>query len=342
MTFEISTIALHNVGNKLNDEGIKLSKSLLNIDESINSLLSNYFLTPFKSEEYFNFYHDSDLSLNEVFVYAEKIFENPQTLFEQSNSLAKHLYEQSIHPKIKGGDFYTVYFKDSVINGETTSAIGLFKSENKDTFLKVLPSGDGFEIESEKGVNINKLDKGCLIFNTGKEKGYVVSVIDNTNKGAEAHYWIDDFLHVRQRKDEYYNTQNVLSLCKNFVTKEFPQHFDVSKADQVDLLNKSVKFFKENDSFNMKEFTNEVIAQPEVIKTFNQYKTTYQKEQEIDIVDSFNISESAVKKQARAFKSIIKLDKNFHIYIHGNRELIEQGTDEKGRKFYKIFYKEEM
>jgi hypothetical protein len=59
------------------------------------------------------------------------------------------------------------------------------------------PLGEGFEIESEKGVNINKLDKGCLIFNTEKEKGYIVAVVDNTNKGADAQYWVDDFLHVQ-------------------------------------------------------------------------------------------------------------------------------------------------
>ena len=50
---------------------------------------------------------------------------------------------------------------------------------------------------------------------------------------------------------------------------------------------------------------------------------------------------SAIKKQARSIKSIIKLDKNFHIYVHGSRKLIEQGADEEGRKFYKIYYKEE-
>ena len=56
--------------------------------------------------------------------------------------------------------------------------------------------------------------------------------------------------------------------------------------------------------------------------------------------ESYDISESAVKKQARAYKSVIKLDKNFHIYVHGNRELIEQGEDEKG-KYYKVYFKEE-
>jgi hypothetical protein len=49
----------------------------------------------------------------------------------------------------------------------------------------------------------------------------------------------------------------------------------------------------------------------------------------------------AVKKQERIFKSVLKLDKNFHIYIHGDRELIEQGMDADGRKFYKIYFEEE-
>jgi hypothetical protein len=342
-TFEskIDIISLHIIGNKLRDEGLQFSKSSYIIDGNMKDLLRTYFLTPFKSNEYFNLYHDSELSLNEVFVYVSKIFDNPENLFEQSVNLAKHLYEQSVHPKIKGGEFYTVYFKDCIVDGVTTDAVGLFKSENKDTFLKVFPSGDGFEIKSEKGVNINTLDKGCLIFNIEKKNGYVVAVVDNTNKGAEAQYWIDNFLHVRSRKDEYYHTQQLLSLCKNFVTKELPQQFEVSKADQVDLLNKSVQFFKENESFNMTEFTNEVIGQPAMIDSFNEYRTDFQREREIDISDNFAISESAVKKQARSIKSIIKLDKNFHIYVHGHRELIEQGVDEHGRKFYKIYYNEE-
>jgi hypothetical protein len=336
----IKSAVVHSVGNKLNQEDIHFSKRNLSIEEEINQLLTDYFLSPFKSSEYFNFYHDIDINMNEVFVCASKIFDNSETLLEQSVNLAKHLYDKSIHPKIKGGEFYTVYFKDCIIDGETVDAVGLFKSENKDTFLKVYPSGEGFEIESEKGININKLDKGCLIFNTERENGYVVAVVDNTNKGVEAQYWVDDFLHVRQRKDEYYNTQNILSLTKDFVKNELPQQFDISKADQIDLLNKSVKFFKEKDNFNMEEFANEVIEQPEVIKSFNQYKSDYQQEYDLDIADNFTISESAVKKQARIFKSVIKLDKNFHIYVHGNRELIEQGSDEKG-KYYKIYYQDE-
>jgi len=36
-----------------------------------------------------------------------------------------------------------------------------------------------------------------------------------------------------------------------------------------------------------------------------------------------------------------KSHKLFVIYVHCHRKLIEQGLDEQGRKFYKIYYSEE-
>jgi len=337
----IHQIVLHKVGNRHENEDIRISHSVLNVEDVLTRMsLLKYFTNSFKSIEYFNFYHDIDISMNEVFVCVRRIFDSPNDLLVQSVNLAKHLYEQSTHPKIKGGEFYVVYFKDCILDGKTVDAVGIFKSENKDTFLKVYPANDGFEIESQQGVNINKMDKGCLVFNVEKENGYAVAVVDNTNKGIEAQYWMDDFLHVRPRKDEYFNTQNLLSLCKNFIKNELPQHFDMSKADQADFINKSVTFFKEREAFDMSEFANEVIRQKDIIEHFNSFKSAYQKEREIEIADNFPISESAVKKGTRNLRSIIKLDKNFHIYVHGNSNLIEQGVDEKG-KFYKVYYQEE-
>jgi hypothetical protein len=338
---EIQGISIHYTGNRANGENIRLSKSPVKLSQEISDLLAGYFLSSFKSQEYYNFFHETGLQLNEVFVYCERIFDDPASLHEQSENLARHLFEKSGHPKIKGGEFYTVYFRNCMFNDETIDAVGLFKSESRETYIKVYPKGDGYQVDSDEGINIRKLDKGCIVFNLEKENGYMASVVDNTNKGVEALYWTDDFLHVRPRKDEYYNTQNILTICKNFVTQELPQHFEVTKADQADLLNKSVKFFKENDEFSLKEFSQEVMESPEVIKSFNKYKKSYQDEYDIEMEDRFAISDGAVKKQARIFKSVIKLDKNFHIYIHGNRNMIEQGVDENGRKYYKIFYQEE-
>ncbi len=343
ITYLNSTIekcGLHFVGNKVADDGLCFSDSLLELKNDLKNTLINYFVNSFSSEEYFQLYHDSGIEYNVVYGAVSQIFDNPETLYEQSVNLAKHLYDQSTHPKIKGGEFYTVYFKDCIVNGDTVDAVGLFKSENKDTFLRVLHEDGNFNLESEQGINIKKLDKGCLIFNKERENGYVVAVVDNTNRGIEAQYWMDDFLHVRQRKDGFANTQNAMTMAKNFVTKALPEQFEVSKADQIDLLNRSLEFFKENDTFEMEEFANEVIEQPEVIESFRQYKRNFEEENDVVIDDSFDISDYAFRRQQRSYKRVISLDRKIQIIINGNRDHVEQGEDERG-KYYKVYYREE-
>ena len=340
MDKKIDYIAVHIVGNKSLEEGVSLSRANITPKDEVIIPLEKYFLDAFFTDEYHRLYHDSGLEYNVVYGAATRIFEEPEQLFEQSVNLAKYLYEQSTHPKIKGGEFYTVYFKDCIIDGDTVEAIGLFKSENKDTFLKVLREGGNFNLESEQGINIKKLDKGCLIFNKERENGYVVAVVDNTNRGVDAQYWIDDFLHVRQRKDEYANTENVMAMAKHFITKELPKEFEVPKADQIDLLNRSLQFFKEKDTFDIEDFANEVIEQPEVIESFKNYKKTFEEERSMEIDDGFAISQHAFKKQQRSYKRIIRLDKKIQIIIDGNRDHAEQGEDEKG-KYYKVYYNTE-
>ena len=182
-----------------------------------------------------------------------------------------------------------------------------------------------------------------MIFNLEREQGFLVSIVDTVSKGYDAQYWKDHFLHLRERNDNYHQTQNLLSMCKHFVTEQMPEELDnATMADQAELLNKSLSFFKENDTFNLKDFEEEVIRKPEAIKAFRNFKEQFEDEREISISDEFDISSPAVKKQQRIFKSVIKLDKNFHIYIHGDRELIERGYDkDTGMSYYKVFFKEE-
>ena len=79
-----------------------------------------------------------------------------------------------------------------------------------------------------------------------------------------------------------------------------------------------------------------------LFRSFTQYKQTYEVAKQVVIEDSFDIHLSAVKKQERFFKSVLKLDKNFHVYIHGSRDMIEKGYDEKsGKHFYKLFFEKE-
>ena len=350
----IASVAIHRVGNKATDEGCILSGQLQQLSEALQDLLIRYFITPFKAEEYYNFYHDEALELNEVYQSAARIFDSPDCFLDESQRLARLLYEASTHPNIKGGDLFVVYFKECQLNGEQMDAIGLFKAENKTQFLKVLRDEEEwsreadlheasarFRMDIDKGIDISKLDKGALIFNTEREQGFVLSVVDASGRGSDALYWKDNFLTIRQRQDAFFNTHQVMQAYKRFVTEELPQQYeDVSRADQADLLNRSVTFFKQNDHFDMEDFARDVIGQPEVIDSFKQYRTHYEEEHDVQLPDTFGISEGAVKKQARSYRSVIKLDKNFHIYVHGDRKLIEQGEDEKG-KYYKVYYNEE-
>ena len=338
----LTTLALHKVGNKSAGEGVQLSAKILEVSEVIKPLLQQYFLTPFQEGELYNFTHPSEIDLNEVYHFLSAIFENPGCLLEQSQNLAQHLYRQSTHPKIKNGEFYVACFENCRIDDKTVSAVGLFKSESRETYLKVYPVGGSFEIGHDDGININKLDKGCLVFNTGGDEGYVAAIVDNLNKGNEAQYWRDDFLQVKPRSDNYFKTRAVMDLCKKFVTDKLPQEFDVSRADQADILNRSVKFLKENDSFGMEEYNLQVLNSPEIINAFSDYKKQFRDEHDLDIPENFQISESAVKKQSRYMKSVVKLDKNFHVYIHGDHHMVEKGFDEaKHLNYYKLFFKEE-
>lgn len=338
----IQSLVLHKVGNKSAEEGLHLSKDVLQPNDAIRNLLLHYFISPFKEQEYFRFFHESGLHMNEVFSFVSTIFDEPESCFDESVNLAKHLYENSTHPKIKGGEFYVVYFRDMLLDGEMLDAVGLFKSESKETYLKIYPRGDNYEIQSDVGININKLDKGCLIFNTEADAGYVVAAIDNLSRNSDARYWFDQFLQLKQREDKYYHTEQAISMCKNFVTKHLPQEFDIDRADQAEILNESAEYFKGNENFDMKDFARQVIKQPEAIESFMDYKADFEENNDVKLADSFDISEEVVKKKSRYLKSVIKLDKNFHIYIHGKRERVKKGVDpETGLNFYQLMFDDE-
>lgn len=340
---QLQQVIVHRVGNPSRGEELKLSANPLTLnDEIVSGLLTKYFLGPFNENEHYHFTHVSDLALNEVYNYVSRIFEDPAELVPQSEALARFLYSRSTHVKVKEGELYVALFDEVPFENDHIRAVGIFKSETKETFLKVFPHGKSWEVVQEEGVNINKLDKGCLVFRTNTEDGYKVCVVDATNKQQDAQYWVNDFLQVQPYSDSYHNTQQYLGLCKSFVTNEYAEQFDVSKSDQIDLLNRSLDYFKTNEQFSLQGFAEEVIHHPEVVDTFMEYKKNYESSRRFEIEDEFPIHLSAVKKQAGTFKSVLKLDKNFHVYIHGRRDLIEKGYDEQtGRKYYKLYYEEE-
>lgn len=333
-------IVVHKVGNKSKEEGIRLSKNeIVPPGDLLGDLLMTFFTKPFKSEQFYRLWHESDISLNEVYSFAGKIFENSDTFPEQSENLARHLYAVSEHPNIKSGEFYVVYFDNCMIDDEVCTALGLFKTEHKENYLNISEKhADSFEIEHNTGININKIDKACLILNTERENGYIVNIADNTNKN-EATYWGDEFLKIKPRDDNYFQTKNYLDVCKKFADEVLSE---VDKQEQIALKTNAIKYFAQQDTFDKTEFAERVLRDPETVQVFDDFKQQYARDYDMNLSDEFEISDTAVKKEKSGFKSIVKLDKNFHIYVHGGTNNIVKGFDpERNLSFYQLFFENE-
>ena len=108
---ELQQVIVHKVGNPTRGEELQLSDERLTIeDEIVTKLLTRYFLGAFNENELHQFTHLSDLSLNEVYTYVSRIFENDTNFIEQSGLLAQFLYSKSTHSKVKEGELYIALF----------------------------------------------------------------------------------------------------------------------------------------------------------------------------------------------------------------------------------------
>ncbi len=337
----IDKLITHYVGNKTNDEELKLSSGLSLFDEETSIHLEKYFLSGFKAEDFYSFYHPVELQMNGVYTLVKNIFNDKNVFIKESQNIAKLLFQSTDHPKIKNGKVNVVYFSEIVYEDVILDAIGIFKSETDTPFLQMENKGNNFSIDHNFGYDLKKIDKACIIFNIDEEDGYSVLNIDNATTKTDAQYWINDFLSLMPSDDAYNNTKDLLTITKKFVTKELPKEHSLEKTERIEILNKTIEYFKNNNSFDKNEFVKEVFEKPEIIKSYQDYDNKVRSELELPKKDSFEISNQAVKKQNRVYKSVLKLDKNFHVYIHGGKDMIQKGVDSDGRKYYKIYYENE-
>jgi hypothetical protein len=326
-------LAIH----KIDGQGLRISQnSVLLQDDFLKQVLVNYFFHSFKEDERYCFDQLTSNSVNDTI---SSIFDRPETLHEKSIELARRLFEISDSATIKPGDFFTVYFEDCVLDDEIVEVIGLFKAEQKNTFLKIYNENDVFSVDSQEGINVNKIDKGTLIFNTERENGYVVFSIDNTNKSSLAQFWNKSFLNLKPIENEYYQTKQLVHLCQDFIGEAISNE---DRPGKISLFNESMDYLKSNERFNHEEFKEKVLQDPELIQSYDTFRAEQSEENNVFQQEEMPISKPAVKKSKKFIRSVIKLDKNFHVYVHGNRDDIDQGFDDnKQKSYYKLYYKEE-
>lgn len=340
-------LVIHRVGNKTRQESIVLSHALTELsDDSIRELMLHYFLGPFRNvEPAYQFDHKSRLQLNEVYTYVQEIFEDESKFHQNSIHVARHLYENSVHPRVQGGEFYMVHLSGCQIDGASTDAIGLFKTENKETYLKVVERDQQFGVNYERGININRLDKGCIVFNLGRENGFQVAIVDAHSRiEEEAQYWKDRFLGLRIRETPRVQTEALIDAFGQFTKQAYEDNDD--KSERVKIRSRSYQYLNDNESFDLDRFTEDVFTSFEDRAAFKKFKAEYEAAHDLKMPTSFAIEPRAVKTSQRKFRNFIQLDSSVDITIRATDrqtlDLVERGFDtEKNMHYYKIFFNHE-
>lgn len=338
---QIESLSVHRVGNKSRNESVFFSSEPYRLNDELSAVLKEYFFKSFreKEENYFRFANEVDVDFNPLYPIVEAIFADPSTAHTNSKKITTHLFEQSNHPHIKSGEVFIAHFTDMVIDNQKTNAIGIFKSELKHDFLQFKENSPNLDILIRQGVNINKLDKGCLIFNVAKETGYKILSVDSNRYDTK--YWLENFLGADVLTDENFFTKKYLKFCQDFAKDVVLPAED--KKEEVMFMNRAVNHFAKNDAFEETSFLNEVMENPELIPEFKHYKVEKGPKYSIEDVSNFPIANKAVSEARKKIKNVINLDTNIQIKMdfinpESAEKFVEKGWDEERQMYYYLVY----
>ncbi|HMP28361.1 MAG TPA: nucleoid-associated protein [Saprospiraceae bacterium] len=311
------------------------------LNESFTEAIYKMLQSNFKLPTYYSFdYHNEDVILNPLYNYISNSFDDIKSLLENSIKTAKLLFEKSKNSFIEGGFLLFGVIEDILVEDEITRGVFIIKLEEKTNIFDIDLSPHNInQIIEKTGYSLEKPHKLCLILDIDRDNGYKILQSDPKNK-VEAEYWFKEFLFLKPYSDKHYFTNDYIKLTVNFAKKSGVYKEDET-VDKIDLCNKTKTYFSNNEHFVEDDFLDNVFEDSRKKIDFLEFKNNVEADSNKTYATDFEISETMVNKNNKIFKSIIKLDKNFHIYIHGNREKIERCVDPDGTKYYKIYFDSE-
>lgn len=343
----ISQASLHHCGNRNQNEGSKHSEQPLVLNDVTNLNLADFMLLPFSKlfEEYRFTQHSLVQPFAEELLHPDDAMpkaEEIKRFHAISQELCDLVYESGEHPQIGPGEVLVAKVNGVVLNDCICDGLCIVKLEEKENFLFTQISSDEASFTLRPGNRSGKQNKSVLILGATDDEGFRCFVLDSSS-GTEGLAWREHFLGVAPKQDKHFQTKQLISSTNQFILDEMVKNYEVSKAEQAQLLQRTMNYLKANENFELKDFGQQVFGQPEIAKSFDSFLLEHAANTEYRIPDEFDISQETVKSQAKLAKKVIKLDKNFHLYVHGNQDMLERGFDEeKGMYFYKLFFREEM
>lgn len=343
-TANITALSLAKVGNPQRGETLKTSKELCQFSDQDKDMLTLAFTKPFRNLDRYAFHHSSNIELNEMFSFATTIFDQPERFLTYSRKIARHLFDQTKHPNIKSGDLCVAQIADIKIDGKPVSGIAIVKSESLFPFLEISDKDGDLQLTTHNGIYPEKIDKGCLILDTDRENGTVLYTFDKA--GADANFWVRDFLGARAKKDNDFKTRQYAEMCVSFAEDGLPG--DVPTEERYRVANDALTYMNEREEFNESHFQEEVLKEPSLVENFQTYKNQFKDEDGEALDENFTISKPQLKKASSKIKGALKLDTGVVMrftpdFAERESDILERGYDEEmNMKYVKVFYNEEV
>lgn len=284
-------------------------------------------------DQQYEFFHETDVALNEVYTYAQAIFADEAQFFEQSKHIATHLHSVSNHPNIKNGSLFIGFFENCLVGDEAKKVLAIVKIDEKELFLDVKSEADKMVVNGIDGINVKKINNAAVMIDMGPDEAPAVFM--RTRRKEDIVYWQERFLKIKVADENYENTNLALQEMRKYILKEE----EYSNPEKLNYLNKTLEYFRSEEAFQVDHYIEAVFEKPEevqrevIVNTVKPYETT--------------ISESAIEKVENSYKRKIKLDDYIEIVVNVRDieaidQIIETGRDEAtGRNFYKIYFEEE-
>lgn len=328
----LETAILHYIASPLEKVKSVISDNVINESELFQKAFFTLSFNRFEENEICEFFHESELNLNEVYFFSREILKKSNDFIGNSQNIAKHLIEVSKHPNIKGGELLILKFIGARYVNKEVEILSIVKIEDKEQFLQVNNLNQRLTISSFRGINLKQNNKLGLVMSFKENDESLVFV--KNRKQDDAVFWKENFLNVKYKVDERYKTEQLLKECRQFITNS-P---DLAPEEKVEYLSKSIDFFKEETYFDSERYVEKVFKEKSVDVSYLQ--------KQIQPFET-NITSEAVRKVEKKFIKTIVLDSDINIRIslreNGKfNEILEKGFDvERNKKYYKIYFEEE-
>lgn len=341
----IEGIVLAKVGNPQREEPLVTSREVFTVEREDQEMLATLFLKPFKNLAGHCFRHHSALEQHEMNNHAKAIFTQDDGLLEHGCDIARRLYDKSTHPNIKSGDLCIALMPDIEVDGEPTLGICILKSESVQPFLSIQTRDGDLSLSTENGINPEKIDKGCLILNHQKEKGFYILTFDR--QGSESRFWVRDFLGVRPITDNKFLTAKVAEMARDFASENTPEA-NAEPEQKYNAANAALAYFDDHETFSMQEYEEKVLRDPDTVAKFKEHKAKLEEEAGVPFEDGFEISRKDIEKARKKVSATMKFDTGVDVtlrpdFAQKRGDVIERGYDEsRGMNFVKIYYNEDF